>query len=176
MALALLIDPAQASVVIGEPYRPLLYRLAMLLAGLAAVVSLFALVRRRLGAVGLAVGMLVVLALTGVVRVHPARSLGAVVQPTLVVAAGAVAAVLLPERRAGIRSGVYLLALAVAAIMLGPAIWLGFDIGLSADRSVQCCWRCSSYWHFPLSRSPGHYLRTLCRDGKCALRRFRRWS
>ena len=47
-------------------------------------------------------------------------------------AAGAVVAVLLPERRAGIRSGVYLLALAVAAIMLGPAIWLGFDIGLSA--------------------------------------------
>ena len=130
--LALLIDPAQASVVIGEPYRPLLYRLAMLLAGLAAVVSLFALVRRRLGAVGLAVGMLVVLALTGVVLAFTLPVSGAVVQPTLVVAAGAVVAVLLPERRAGIRSGVYLLALAVAAIMLGPAIWLGFDIGLSA--------------------------------------------
>jgi Peptidase family M28 len=131
--LALLIDPAQASVVIGEPYRPLPYRLAMLLAGLAAVLSLFALVRRRLGAVGLAVGMLVVLALAGVVLAFTLPGLsGAVVQPTLVVAAGAVVAVLLPEHRTGIRSGVYLLALAVAAIMLGPAIWLGFDIGLSA--------------------------------------------
>ena len=58
--LALLIDPAQASVVFGEPYRPLLCRLAMLVAGLAAVLSPFALLRRRLGAVDLAVGMLVV--------------------------------------------------------------------------------------------------------------------
>jgi Peptidase family M28 len=131
--LALLIDPAQASVVVGEPYRPLLYRLAMLVAGLAAVLSLFALVRRRLGAVGLAVGMLVVLALAGVLLAFTLPGVsGAVVQPTLVVAAGAVVAVLLPERRTGVRSGVYLLALAVAAVMLGPAVWLGFDVGLSA--------------------------------------------
>jgi hypothetical protein len=116
-----------------EPYRPLLYRLAMLLAGLAAVLSLFALVRRRLGAVGLAVGMLVVLALAGVLLAFSLPGVsGAVVQPTLVVAAGAVVAVLLPERRTGVRSGVYLLALAVAAVMLGPAVWLGFDVGLSA--------------------------------------------
>jgi hypothetical protein len=131
--LALLIDPAQASVVVVEPYRPLLYRLAMLLAGLAAVLSLSALVRRRLGAVGLAVGMLVVLALAGVLLAFSLPGVsGAVVQPTLVVAAGAVVAVLLPERRTGVRSGVYLLALAVAAILLGPAVWLGFDVGLSA--------------------------------------------
>jgi hypothetical protein len=131
--LALLIDPAQASVVVGEPYRPLLYRLAMLLAGLAAVLSLFALLRRRLGAVGLAVGMLVVLALAGVLLAFTLPGVsGAVVQPTLVVAAGAVVAVLLPERRTGVRSGVYLLAMAVAAVMLGPAVWLGFDVGLSA--------------------------------------------
>ncbi|MGH3340768.1 MAG: M28 family peptidase, partial [Propionibacteriaceae bacterium] len=131
--LALLIDPGQASVVVGEPYRPLLYRLAMLLAGLAAVVSLFALLRRRLGAVGLAVGMLVVLALTGVLLAFTLPGVsGAVVQPTLVVAAGAVVAVLLPERRTGLRAGVYLLALAVTAILLGPAVWIGFDLGLSA--------------------------------------------
>ena len=131
--LALLIDPAQASVVVGEPYRPLLYRLAMLLAGLAAVVSLFALLRRRLGAVGLAVGMLVVLALTGVLLAFTLPGVsGAVVQPTLVVAAGAVVAVLLPERRTVLRAGVYLLALAVTAILLGPAVWIGFDLGLSA--------------------------------------------
>ena len=131
--LALLIDPAQASAVVGEPYRPVLYRLAMLLAGLAVVVSVFALVRRWLGAVVLAIGMLVLLALAGVLLAFTLPGIsGAVVQPALVVATGAVVAVLLPERRTAARSGVYLLALAVAAIMLGPAIWIGFDIGLSA--------------------------------------------
>ena len=131
--LALLIDPAQASAVVGEPYRSVLYRLAMLVAGLAAVLSLFALVRRRLGAVSLAVGMLLVLALAGVLLAFSLPGVsGAVVQPALVVTAGAVVAVLLPERRTLARAGVYLLALAVAAIMLGPAVWIGFDIGLNA--------------------------------------------
>jgi len=131
--LALVIDPAQASAVVGEPYRPVLYRLAMLLAGLAAVLSVFALVRRWLGAVGLAVGMLVVLALAGVLLAFTLPGIsGSVAQPALVVVTGAVVAVLLPERRTAARSGVYLLALAVAAIMLGPAVWIGFDIGLGA--------------------------------------------
>ena len=131
--LALLIDPGQASAVVGEPYRPVLYRLAMLLAGLAAVISVFALVRRWLGAVGLAVGMLVVLALAGVLLAFTLPGIsGSVVQPALVVVTGAVVAVLLPERRTAARIGVYLLALAVAAIMLGPAVWIGFDIGLGA--------------------------------------------
>ena len=129
--VALLIDPAQASAVSGEPYRTLLYRLAMLLAGLWVVVSLYALLRRRLGAVGLAVGMLVVLALAGVLLVFTVPGLsGAVVQPALVVTVGAVVAALLPERRTAARTGVYLLALAGGAILLGPAIWIGFDLGL----------------------------------------------
>ena len=45
---------------------------------------------------------------------------------------GAVVAALLPERRTVARAGVYLLALAAAAIMLGPAVWVGFDLGLAA--------------------------------------------
>jgi hypothetical protein len=131
--VALLIDPAQASAVIGEPYRPMLYRLAMLLAGLWVVVSMFALLRRRLGAVGLALGMLVVLVLAGVLLAFSLPGLsGSVVQPALIVTIGALAAVLLPERRAAARGGVYLLALAGVAIMLGPAVWIGFDIGLGA--------------------------------------------
>jgi Peptidase family M28 len=131
--LALLIDPAQVSAVEGEPYRTVLYRFAMLLAGLAAVVSLFALVRRRLGAVGLAVGMLVVFALAGVLLAFTLPGVsGAIVLPTLVMAAGAAIAALLPERRTAVRAGVYLLALVVAAIMLGPGVWIGFDIGLNA--------------------------------------------
>jgi hypothetical protein len=131
--LALLIDPAQASAVVGEPYRPVLYRVAMLIAGLAAVLSVFALVRRWLSGVVLAVGMLIVLGLAGVLLAFTLPGVsGAVVQPALVVAIGAVVAVLVPERRTAARSGVYLLALAVAAMMLGPAVWMGFDIGLSA--------------------------------------------
>ena len=131
--LALLIDPAQVSAVVEEPYRPVLYRFAMLFAGLAAVLSLFALVRRRLGAVGLAVGMLVVLALAGVLFAFTLPGVsGSLVLPTLVVAAGAAIAVLLPERRTAFRGGVYLLALAVAAVILGPGVWIGFDIGLNA--------------------------------------------
>ena len=105
--LALLIDPAQVSAVVGEPYRSVLYRFAMLLAGLAAVLSLFALVRRRLGAVGLTVGMLFVLALAGVLLAFTLPGVsGSVVQPILVVAAGAAIAVLLPERRAAARARV----------------------------------------------------------------------
>ena len=130
--LALVIDPAQVSAVVREPYRPVLYRFAMLLAALAAVLSLVALIRRRLGAVGLTVGMLVVLALAGVLFAFTLPGVsGSMVQPTLVAAAGAAIAVLLPERRTAVRAAVYSVALAAAAIMLGPGIWIGFDIGLN---------------------------------------------
>ena len=136
--LALLIDPAQVSAVEAEPYRPVLYRFAMLLASLAAVLSLFALVRRWLGAVGLAAGMLVVLAVAGVLVAFTLLGVsGSVVQPTLVVAAGAVVAVLLPERRALARASVYLLALAVAAIMLGPGVWIWIRYWAQC-RAYQC--------------------------------------
>jgi Peptidase family M28 len=131
--LALLIDPAQASAVVGEPYRPVPYRVAMLLAGLATVIAVFALVRRWLNVVVLAVGMLLVLGLAGILLAFTLPGVsGAVVQPALVVATGAVVAVLVPERRTAARSGIYLFALAVTAIMLGPAVWIGFDIGLNA--------------------------------------------
>jgi hypothetical protein len=45
-------------------------------------------------------------------------------------ARGAVLAALLLELRAVAAGIAYLLALAVAAMMLGPAVWTGFDIGL----------------------------------------------
>ena len=43
---------------------------------------------------------------------------------------GAVVAALLPERLPAARLAVYLIALAGGAILLGPAIWIGFDLGL----------------------------------------------
>jgi hypothetical protein len=127
--VARLIDPAQASVLVGEPYRPVLYQLAMLFAGLSVVLAFYLPVRRRLGAVGLAAGTLVVLALTEMLLAFTLPGVsGPLVQPTLVVTAGAVLAALLPERRMAARCAVYLLALAAAAIMLGPAVWGGLDV------------------------------------------------
>jgi Peptidase family M28 len=132
--LALLIDPGQASAENGEPYVSVLYRLAMLLAGLGVVLGLCAVVRPRLRAAELATGMLAVLGLVGVLLALtlPGVSGSLVVQPSLVVAGGAVLAALLLERRTVAAGIAYLLALAVAAMMLGPAVSIGFDIGLGA--------------------------------------------
>ena len=130
--LALLIDPGQASAENGEPYVSVLYRLAMLLAGLGVVLGLYAILRPRLRAAALATGMLAVLGLVGVLLALtlPGVSGSLIVQPSLVVAGGAVLAALLLPRRTVAASIAYLLALAVAAMMLGPAVWTGFDIGL----------------------------------------------
>jgi hypothetical protein len=130
--VALLVDPGQASVENGEPYVSVLYRLAMLLAGMGVVLGLYAILRPRLRAAELAAGMLIVLGLVGVLLALtvPGVSGSLVVQPSLVVAGGAVLAVLLLERRTVAAGIAYLLALAVAAMMLGPAVWTGFDIGL----------------------------------------------
>jgi hypothetical protein len=130
--LALLVDPGQASAENGEPYQSVLYRLAVLLAGLTVILGLYAILRPRLRAAELATGMLAVLGLVGVLLALtlPGVSGSLVVQPSLVVAAGAVLAALLLELRAVAAGIAYLLALAVAAMMLGPAVWTGFDIGL----------------------------------------------
>jgi uncharacterized membrane protein YhaH (DUF805 family) len=128
--VALLADPGQASAENAEPYESMLYRLAVLLAGLGVVLGLYAILRRRLHDAELATGMLIVLGLVGVLLsvTLPGVS-GLVVQPSLVVAAGGVLAALLLER-AAVAAIAYLLALAVAAMMLGPAVWTGFDIDL----------------------------------------------
>jgi hypothetical protein len=131
--VALLVDPRQASAENGEPYVTLLYRLAMLLAGLGVVLGLYAIVRPRLRAAELATGMLIMLGLVGGLLAFTLPGVsGLVVQPSLVVAAGAVLAALLLKREAVAAGIAYLLALAVTAMMLGPAVWIGFDIGLGA--------------------------------------------
>jgi Peptidase family M28 len=129
--VALLVDAGQASAELGEPYVSVLYRLAVLLAGLGVVLGLYAIVRLRLRAPELAAGMLVVLGFVGVLFAVTLPGVsGFVVQPSLVVAAGGVLAALLLERRTFAAGIAYLVALAVAAMMLGPAVWTGFDIGL----------------------------------------------
>ena len=83
---ALLIDPGQASE-LAEPYESVLYRLAVLLAGLAVALGLYAILRPRLRAAELATGMLVVLGLVGVLLALTLPGVsGLVVQPSLAVA------------------------------------------------------------------------------------------
>ncbi|MBD0293033.1 MAG: M28 family peptidase [Jiangellaceae bacterium] len=131
--VALLVDAGQGSAEIGEPYQSVLYRLAVLLAGLGVVLGLYAVVRPRLRAAELATGMLAVLGLVGVLLAFTLPGVsGSVVQPSLVVAGGAVLAALLLEHRPVAAGIVYLLALAVTATMLGTGVWSGFDVGLGS--------------------------------------------
>ena len=118
--------------------------------------------------------MLVVLGLVGVLLALtlPGVSGSLVVQPSLVVAAGAVLAALL-ERRTVAAGIAYLLALAVAAMMLGPAVWIGFDIGLgtrgpaSAAQLAVFVLLALPLIEFAWPYRPGS------RGAACALQRFR---
>ena len=95
-AVALLVDPGQVSAVNAEPYVSVLYRIAMLLVGLGVALGLYAILRPRLRAAELATGMLIVLGLVGVLLAFTLPGVsGFVVQPSVVVAAGAVLAALL---------------------------------------------------------------------------------
>jgi hypothetical protein len=128
---ALLVDPGQASAIVGEPYRPLPYQVAVL-AVAVCVVLVGTLLRRRLGPDALAAGSLVALALLGVLLVPLLPGLStALVPPVLFAALGAVVAALLPVGRA-VRGVVVVASLVPAAILLGPGVWAGFDVGLGA--------------------------------------------
>ncbi|WP_157252234.1 M20/M25/M40 family metallo-hydrolase [Nonomuraea typhae] len=61
-----LLRPGYAGMVYGEPYRPDLYRLALIALALALVWGWFVLLRRRFGPVALSVGALAWLAVAGV--------------------------------------------------------------------------------------------------------------
>ncbi|WP_448607731.1 M28 family peptidase [Geodermatophilus sp. URMC 60] len=128
---ALAVDPGQASAVVGEPYRPVLYQAAVLLAAVGAVLAVVGLLRRWTGPDATAVGALAVLAVTGalVALTVPGVS-GVLVLPTLCAAAGAAVHDLLPRRWTGLRAAVLVLASAGVAVLLGPGAWLGFDVGL----------------------------------------------
>ncbi len=128
--VALVIDPGQASAAIGEPYRPLPYQVAMLLAGIAASLALLALAH-RLGAAALTCGGLLALALSGcVLAVLLPGTSTALVPPTLAATLGLLVATLLPAQWHVGRAVVVALALLPAAVLLGPAVWTGFEVGL----------------------------------------------
>lgn len=128
---ARLLDPGQASTVLGEPYRPFSYQAAVLLAGLAAAVVPCALRRPGPRAGDPAAGALLSLAAAGVLLavLLPGTS-GAVVLPALPVAVCALGAGLLPARWTAARTLLLLLGTLGAAVQLAPAVWLGFDLGV----------------------------------------------
>jgi len=128
---ALTIDPGQASAVVGEPYRPVPYQVAVLLAGLGSSLALLA-VARRLGAAALTGGALLALGLLGCLLavVFPGTST-ALVPPTLFAALGVLVAALLADRSPAVRAAVVTLALVPGAVLIGPAVWTGFELGLN---------------------------------------------
>ena len=153
--VALLVDPAQASAVVGEPYRPLL-----LPAGDAA---------RR--AVGRRLGVRAAPSATGCRR--PRRRHARRARPRRRAAGGhrartvrdggatgarrgigAVVAVLLPERRTAARAGVYLVALAVPRSCSDRRSGSASTSGSVPGPSVRRCSGCSSRWRCPWSRPP----------------------
>jgi hypothetical protein len=131
-ALALRVDPGQASVFTGEPYRPVTYQVGMLLVALAAVVTVVGLTRRRLGAAALTAGALVALALLGVGFAAALPGSAVALSPPVVFAAlgGGVAAAL-PPRRMLWRTAALVAGLVPAAVLLAPTSWTGFEVGLA---------------------------------------------
>lgn len=129
--VALLVDPGQASAVVGSPYNPGFYQAAMLTAGASLVLGTHALLRRRLGAPALATGAVCTAAMVGVIGVLLLPGAATMlVLPVLPAAAGAVAAALLPQRWATARTLLPVLALAPTALLAGPLVSSTFEVGL----------------------------------------------
>ncbi len=129
---ALAFDPGQASSVIGEPYRPGPYRVAVLAAAAAVALALLVPARRRLGGPALTAGTLVLLAAGGVVLALAAPGASVVlVPPTLGVATGTAVAGVLPRRCTPAQVMAVVVGLVPAVALLAPAVWSGLDAGLA---------------------------------------------
>jgi hypothetical protein len=103
----------------------------MLLAGLGSSLALLA-VPRRLGAAALTGGALLALGLLGCLLavVFPGTST-ALVPPTLFAALGVLVTALLGDRSPVVRAAVLATALVPGAVLVGPAVWTGFELGLN---------------------------------------------
>jgi len=136
-SLALTIDPGQASVAVGEPYVAWPYQAAIVAITLGAVVGIFLLLRRGVGAAAFASGALVALTAVGValgLALPGAASI--VVFPALFAGVGSLIAGLLPARLANGRIAVLGLGAVVAAMLLPPFAQLGMELGLGMGGPV----------------------------------------
>ena len=134
--LALLVDPAQASAVVGDPYRPTAYAVAVLLAAVAVVLGGYALVRARLGAAAVATGALTALATAGALLALVPGVSGLLVLPVLCAVTGGLVAEVLAARAALLRSAAVLAGAAGVALLLGPGAWVTLDVGLATGGPV----------------------------------------
>ncbi len=126
------VDPGQASAVIGVPYNPGPYQVAMILAGFGVLVGTYALLRRRVGAEALASGGLLTFALLAVLATLTLPGLSSLlVPPTLPVVLGALITALMPSGVTVGRAVVALLALVPATVLLGPSAVSAFEVDLA---------------------------------------------
>lgn len=118
----LTVEPGYGGLSFGEPYRPDLYRLALVAAAVAIVWAWYALLRERLGRVALAVGALTWLAGLGLLLAWllPGMSYyGAL--PALAGGLAGIAALLLGDRRPHLALAVQTVAAAVGVVVLTVA-------------------------------------------------------
>lgn len=129
---ALLVDSGQASAVVGEPYRPGAYQLAMLAAGAGVVLGAYVVLRRWVGAAASAAGALLAVSALGASAAFAVSGVShLLVLPALPAAAGLLIAALLPEGWAPIRTCVLVLGLVPAALLLGNLVFSTFEVGLA---------------------------------------------
>ncbi|QGK69954.1 M28 family peptidase [Allosaccharopolyspora coralli] len=126
------VEPGQASAVVGVPYTPGPYQVAMLLAGFGVLVGTYALLRRRLGAEALAAGGLLTFALLAVLATLTLPGLSSLlVPPTFPVVLGALITAVMPRKHTVGRVVVTLLALVPAAVLLAPGAVSAFEVDLA---------------------------------------------
>ena len=140
--LALLVDPGQASAVVGDPYRPTAYGVAVLLAAAGVVLGGYASVRSRLGPAAVATGALTALAVAGALLALVPGVSGLMVLPVLCAAVGSLAAEVLPQRAAAARAAAVLVGSAGATLLLGPGAWVALDVGLATGGPAAAAFLC----------------------------------
>ncbi|MFE0155897.1 M20/M25/M40 family metallo-hydrolase [Nonomuraea sp. NPDC059007] len=133
--LLTMIQPGYAGMVFGEPYRPDLYRLALIAMAVALVWGWYALLRRWLGTAALTVGSLAWLAVAGaaLAGVMPGMSYyGAI--PALAGGLAGIAALLLEPARPHAALAVRAVAAAAGVVLLtvGARTFAAFGLALAA--------------------------------------------
>lgn len=132
--------PGYGALFSGEPYRPVLYRLAIAALTGTVVIAWLLLLRRRIGWAGLAIGGLVWPAVIGIVLAATAPGMaftGTV--PALLAAAGGLVAVAVGRHRPVLRSVVWAIGIAPAVLLLfgiSRTLLQAFGIAMGAAGAI----------------------------------------
>ncbi|MQA87398.1 MAG: M20/M25/M40 family metallo-hydrolase [Streptosporangiales bacterium] len=128
------IRPDYANMPTGTPYRPDLYKVAVLALTALIVTGWYAALRRRIGPAPLAVGMVILAAVAGALLAvfSPASSHTAAL-PALGAAIGGLVALSIRDPLSPWRVVALAAGLVPAAVLLAAGTWPAFDIGISAS-------------------------------------------